>query len=1094
MPNRHHNSSRKTIVADPGRNAFDSSDVGGMAMIGVVTCFLLSGFAALLYQTAWLRQFSLVFGTSELAVATVLAAYMGGLALGAAVAGRFVDRISRPILVYALLEAGIALSALAVPLLLSGAGDLYAAILGDYASPPDAALIGQPIFYLIVAFLVLALPTGFMGATLPLLIRHVVRNDSDVGPRVALLYAINTGGAVLGTVVAAFILLPTLGLSGTVWVGVIVNGLVFAIAATLSKNVPVTEVSGVRSDSTQAVGFFRSCFSPLFHPGSGTRKRFTRVFHLQPAWILPLMLASGAVAFTYEVLWTRMLTHVIGGSIYAFATMLATFLTGIALGGGLIGKFAIRRDTAAITFAVTQVAIAVLSVAVFSWIGPLIPSELTTVRVVIYAMLVMLPATIFIGATFPLAVRVLVADETDAGVNTARIYSWNTFGAIVGAIAAGFFLIPGLGFEGTIKLAVLINLGLALWAASFVARWKPAFAGAIAAGFVVALFGYSPSRPQAVVSNSGYLLADLEDAREIFYAVGRSATVMLEEHGGYYFVRTNGLPEASIAAKGSPPVKDPEKWLTALAVTARPEARDMLVIGFGGGVALEGIPASVERVDVIELEPAVIDANRALAGMRNVDPLVDPRLNIVINDARNALRLSSTRYDIIVSQPSHPWTAGASHLFTREFVAEAKNHLLRDGIFVQWMNSEFVDASLLRTLAATLRAEFDYVRLYQPVPQMLMFHASDGALNTEISLARTGQPLVTDIMHFSRLGINSVEDVIAALVMDEQGVDEFSRDAPISTDDRNRMATDSNSRGNGLMNTDLNSLLEPYDPLTRRQSWIRSELGNLIDFGYLTRRLTNLAQHDRVAKLAELFAGSSTAFEIYGLLYEASNEPERARAAFESAISADPSNSQARFHLIKDQLALIGRGVSQEGIQDLSTDLSAAAAAVVQGWGHGAAGDWASLARLDADLAESRITDAWYPEAARLRAEWRTYVTQEPERFANEALRLIDIAAVLAPERNLFLLRAANAITLSDDDVLLESSRQVGLYLRATLDAAKANDLSIEATELAQMSQNVAAIQVALQSGVDIADPGRLDVVISELRAVARSIEAFGSQ
>ena len=187
---------------------------------GVVACFFLSGFAALLYQTAWMRQFSLVFGTSELAVATVLAAYMGGLAGGAAIAGRYIGRVRRPILVYGVLEAGIALSALAVPLLLAGARAAYTFALGDQPSPPDAATIGQPVFYLVVAFVVLALPTGFMGATLPLLTRHAVTSDRQIGPRVALLYATNTGGAVFGTVIAGFVLLPALGLSGTVWIGV----------------------------------------------------------------------------------------------------------------------------------------------------------------------------------------------------------------------------------------------------------------------------------------------------------------------------------------------------------------------------------------------------------------------------------------------------------------------------------------------------------------------------------------------------------------------------------------------------------------------------------------------------------------------------------------------------------------------------------------------------------------------------------------------------------------------------------------------------------------------------------------------------------
>ena len=179
-----------------------------LVYFGVVACFFLSGFAALLYQTAWLRQFSLVFGTSELAVATVLAAYMGGLALGSAVAGRYAGRVTRPVLAYGVLEAGIALSALAVPLLLLAARALYALMLGDQPTPPDAATIGQPVFYLLVAFVVLAIPTAFMGATLPLLIRYAVRTDREVGPRVALLDAINT----VGTVVAAFVLLPAFGL------------------------------------------------------------------------------------------------------------------------------------------------------------------------------------------------------------------------------------------------------------------------------------------------------------------------------------------------------------------------------------------------------------------------------------------------------------------------------------------------------------------------------------------------------------------------------------------------------------------------------------------------------------------------------------------------------------------------------------------------------------------------------------------------------------------------------------------------------------------------------------------------------------------
>ncbi|MCY3732351.1 MAG: fused MFS/spermidine synthase, partial [Rhodospirillaceae bacterium] len=217
----------------------------------------------------------------------------------------------------------------------------------------------------------------------------------------------------------------------------------------------------------------------------------------------------------------------------------------------------------------------------------------------------------------------------------------------------------------------------------------------------------------------------LDDPREVYYGVGRTSTVMMVAQDGYFYLRTNGLPEASIPARGSPPVQDPEKWLTALPVAARPDTRDMLVIGFGGGVALEGVPPSIDRIDVVELEPEVIAANRRLQGARNIDPLEDPRFNVIINDARNALHLTDKTYGAIVSQPSHPWTAGASHLFTREFVADAKRHLHDGGVFVQWMNSEFVEERLLRTLAATLLAEFVNVRLYHPSAQVLAFLASD---------------------------------------------------------------------------------------------------------------------------------------------------------------------------------------------------------------------------------------------------------------------------------------------------------------------------------------------------------------------------------
>ena len=284
----------------------------------VAACFFLSGFAALLYQTAWMRQFGTVFGTSHLAVATVLAAYMGGLAVGAWLAGRLINHVRNPLKVYGLLEGGIAVSALALPFALFAVRGLQSVLLGGQAELPDASGFAQSAFYTGTAFIVLAIPTTFMSATLPLLTRFAVQRDEQVGPRIGLLYGINTAGAVVGAVIAGFMLIPAAGLFGTVIVGVVANVAVFGIAMQLSRRSGVSDLSAGRPITVAAA----------------------RPWH----WVLLLILVSGANAFFLEVLWTRLLNHVFGGTLAAFSTMLATFLFGIAIGGAVSGQFATTRD------------------------------------------------------------------------------------------------------------------------------------------------------------------------------------------------------------------------------------------------------------------------------------------------------------------------------------------------------------------------------------------------------------------------------------------------------------------------------------------------------------------------------------------------------------------------------------------------------------------------------------------------------------------------------------------------------------------------------------------------------------------------------
>jgi spermidine synthase len=697
---------------------------------------------------------------------------------------------------------------------------------GDMA-PPASAGTGQTVFYLISTFLILGIPTGFMGATLPLLIKYTVRSDEEIGSRVSLLYAVNTTGAVAGALLAGFLVLPTFGLRQTIWLGAIINVFVLVIAFRIDQN---TESALIPQKRTLESMSFKS----------------------QQSWILPIMAVSGAVAFTYEVLWTRLLNHVLGGSIYAFSTMLASFLAGIAIGSGISGRFATDGQKSTMYFAASQVLVAAASIAVFLWIEDMLPESAGMLGNAFFAMAVMLPSAIFIGATFPLAVRILSRNEFEAGTSAANIYAWNTIGAIVGALLAGFYVIPKLGFTGTVKAAVLTNLVLALVTTFLLPARRRSYSYFTAAAIVAALLLFNPVTPNAVIRSSALPVPDGAPEKQLFFEVGRSSTVLLVEQGGTFTLRTNGLPEAQIFARGAPPIRNTQKWLTALPVIARPDARTMLVIGFGGGVAIEGIPPSVTEVDVIELEPEVINANRLISNHRAVDPISMPGVNIIINDARNALKLTSRTYDVIVSQPSHPWTAGASHLFTREFFQLSKRHLDKKGVFVQWMNSELLDASLLRSLVATLFSVFDHVRLYHPDPGVLFFVASDAPVNIEQQLLASGGRSIAEYAnHYGSLGLATVEDILLTLAADEAGLFKFSKSARLVTDNNNLMATESKVFGTGLTADELIELLAPYDPLLDRESWVFNDLENF-DFAYMTSSMLRQKFNARVSSLKKL--------------------------------------------------------------------------------------------------------------------------------------------------------------------------------------------------------------------------------------------------
>ncbi|MED5261285.1 MAG: fused MFS/spermidine synthase [Myxococcota bacterium] len=980
---------------------------------GVLLCFFLSGFAALLYQTAWMREFSFVFGTSELAVATVLAGYMAGLSLGAAIAGRLAHRVRRPVWIYGLLELGIAVTALALPLAIQGVRAIAVWAFAQPEGPPAAGGVAVTLFTLTASFVILVIPTALMGATLPLLSRHAVQRDNQIGSRVGVLYAINTLGAIAGTVVAGFALLPALGLHQTVLVGVAVNAGVFVLAALLARG----QESRVSAPSHRPTAF-----------------RWQRA-----DWVLPLILMSGMVSFSYEVLWTRLLGQILGGSVYAFSTMLASFLAGITLGSALAARFARDPERSAVGFVWSQLFVAVFSLAAFhlvdrlpTWVvqwdvgrfAGLHPSD------AVFGVLLLLPSTLAIGATFPFAVRITARGVEDAAAATARVYAWNTVGAIVGALGAGFLLIPTLGFAASLGIGVALNLALAA-VASWVLSPRKWIGVVLAAGLGLASWFWAPQTPWNLLRFAP-IARVVQPGELIFEEVGRSATVLVRRREGAYYVMNNGLAEAAVRPVWDPGADLTNRWLSSLPSMARPQAESLLVIGLGGGVVVEEVPASIREIDVIELEEAVIEANRVLASRRFADPLSDPRVRVIENDARGALTLTSKRYDAIVSQPSHPWTAGASHLYTREFFDLVKDHLEPGGVFVQWIGLAFVDQELLRVLVATLLDVFPHVRVYSPPSYAaVLFVASEQALPIEETVQ---EAIERSPETFKKIGIQVPEDVFISLELDEVGARAFSQGAPVSTDDANILQVRSPGvLGRALLRARSLDFLAPFDPVER--------IAPGLDLVYAWVRMQqNRPHHPRLERLRDAAVGREGAILDR---WAAKNEGRGARL---EALSELASGSGREGRRAQEVLALVlrpailraPRAVEASKLQVLREPFRA----VVEGWSR--QGRPRELEDLDARLGAVRPSDLLYPEATRMRARWRV-VEGSPGR-AREALDLLD-GISLASNGNFsdFFLYARAAVRAGDTGLALSSYRNAAQAAQRSGSAARKRLREIQA-------------------------------------------------
>jgi len=719
-----------------------------------------SGLCALVYQIAWQREFRLIFGASTAAAAAVLAIFIGGLGLGGLKLGPWADRHRSPMRLYADLETGIALSAALTPLLLVAVRRAYIGLGGTL----QLGLVGATALRLLLTALVLALPTFLMGGTLSAAARAVETRD-DLGRRaVALLYAANTLGAVTGALVATFVFLELFGTRSTVWLASLLNLLVAVFARHLARGLAPPEAA------------------------AGEPARGPVPAAAPAAFVLTSAAGVGAAFFLMELVWYRMLGPLLGGSVFSFGLILAVALAGIGLGGLLFSLMARQRVATLRGLAWTcllEAACLGLPYALGDRIA-ILAAFLRPLGAVGFgghvlawsaiAGIVVFPASLVAGAQFPLLIALLGQGQQQVGRQVGLAYACNTGGAILGSLVGGFGLIPILTAPGCWRAVVAGLLLLGLAALTLSMRRDGPRAGALAPGALLVagaalLFARGPT-PAWRHSGIGVGLNNppntpngiinwVRSERRLTWweADGIESSVALQPRGSALAFSLNGKLDGN--CRTDAPTQVVSGLLGAL---VHPDTVGRaLVIGLGTGSTAGWLGAlpDAERVDVVELEPAVREVARACAAV-NQHVLENPRVHFVSGDARELLLTTPERYDVIFSEPSNPYRSGIASLFTREYYAAAAARLRPNGLFVQWVQAYWIDARTVRTIYATLASVFPAVEIWQTYSYDTLLIASQRPIDYDASRLRArlaSEPIASAF----RLGwrADSLEAVLA---------------------------------------------------------------------------------------------------------------------------------------------------------------------------------------------------------------------------------------------------------------------------------------------------------------------------------------------
>ena len=700
--------------------------------------FFVSGFAALIYQVLFAKELTLVFGSTATATFTVLATFLGGMAIGSLIGGYLAERVKRPIVVYAFVELGIAGFCVLTPFFFSLLQRVYVFLAADVA--PDSAWLLT--LRVILGASVLLIPTILMGITLPLLAQALNPRGDKLGHAIAWLYSSNTAGAALGALATSYAVIPLVGTHATTLLAALMNLLVALGALELAKrHFPM-------HDSTLSKSLSDGVASSINTPMNGKKGA------LSAAWIA--LGVGGVLSLGLEVVYVHMLSIVAGNSVYAFGLMLFTFLVGLAIGGEC-GRRILTQSTKdrAAWVAFSQLALAV-AVILGAWAWDMIPGYFASfgdyhlvksfksreaVRALVCA-LVMIPPTICIGLSYTLSMDLATTASRRRSITMLGFgAALNTLGNIIGVLLFGFVLLPWLGGLVASKLialaAMLVSAIILLQVERRVTKVKMSLA-LIASGMLLAA---SPLRLDydALSSGANVYFAPQKWGKVVAHAesIDGGLTMVTNQQGPDQPITTlltNGKFQGNDAKKGE---VQPQIGFAALPLLHQPRRENALVIGYGTGATSRVLhDAGFAHIDIAELSRDVVKLADTYFSSINDKVSSQRGVSTHITDGRNFLLLTQRHYDVISIEITSIWFAGAASLYNREFYQLARTKLREDGVLQQWVQLHHMASTDLLNIVGTLRSEFNYVSLYVVGGQGILIATNDQSRSTSLPEVR----------------------------------------------------------------------------------------------------------------------------------------------------------------------------------------------------------------------------------------------------------------------------------------------------------------------------------------------------------------------